>query len=151
LPITGSDDESNSEDNGEDLHEKVKKYSTLFVTGLLYYVNNQLYCEVLEFQFINAKVDNNPSAVIPCKIEKSNADKKTKDRIRNKISVIKASATPDSTTKKTKKPVPIRINEVAKTLLTSPIVQVKRKVKNQTKFKRTSLVRTKASDLKAIQ
>ena len=103
--------------------DKVKKYSTIFVTGLLYYVNHQLHCEVIEFQFINTKVDNNSSAVNPWKIEKANADKKAKDPIQNRIAVIKASATPDSTTKKTKKPVPIRINkinEVAKTLLTSP-------------------------------
>ena len=109
--------------------EKTKKYSLIHTTGHLYFVDGQPYCEILEFYFISTKTENNPTTSVPWKIEKqdSGIDKpKATNSIQKKIATLKASSTKSSQlqtsptrTKKTTSSRTTKINEIAKTLLTT--------------------------------
>jgi len=49
---------------------KAKKNSVVYATGILIFQEHQVYCEVLEFQFISVKVENDYNIVVPWKVTK---------------------------------------------------------------------------------
>ena len=49
---------------------KAKKNSVVYVTGILIFQEHQVYYEVLEFQFISVKVENDYNIVVPWKVTK---------------------------------------------------------------------------------
>ena len=46
---------------------KAKRNSLVHVTGILLFLEKQLYCELLEFQFISTKVESDATINIPWK------------------------------------------------------------------------------------
>ena len=50
---------------------KAKKASTIHTTGLLFFADSQLYCEILEFQFVITKIGTENTISVPWK---TNAD-----------------------------------------------------------------------------
>src|SRR5688572_8020448 len=49
---------------------KAKKNSTIHTTGLFFFADNQLYCEILEFQFITAsKTETENTVSVPWKVK----------------------------------------------------------------------------------
>jgi hypothetical protein len=46
---------------------KSKKNSLVHATGILFFLDKQLYCELLEFQFISARMDNDVGVTVPWK------------------------------------------------------------------------------------
>jgi hypothetical protein len=46
---------------------KAKKNSTIHTTGSFFFAKDQLYCEILEFQFVSAKMDTDNTITVPWK------------------------------------------------------------------------------------
>ncbi|UZO03934.1 uncharacterized protein OCT59_024334 [Rhizophagus irregularis] len=46
---------------------KARKNSTVHTTGVFFFAKDQLYCEILEFQFVSAKIESDNSIVVPWK------------------------------------------------------------------------------------
>ena len=46
---------------------KARKNSTIHATGVFFFAENQLFCEILEFQFVSAKLEANSTVTVPWK------------------------------------------------------------------------------------
>ena len=46
---------------------KARKNSTVHATGVFFFAENQLFCEILEFQFVSAKVETDSTVTVPWK------------------------------------------------------------------------------------
>ncbi|RIA83572.1 hypothetical protein C1645_833620 [Glomus cerebriforme] len=54
---------------------KTKKNSTIHITGIFFFVEKELYCEILEFQFVSTKVETDNTISVPWKLKtNSNAE-----------------------------------------------------------------------------
>ncbi|CAG8678986.1 uncharacterized protein OCT59_002084 [Rhizophagus irregularis] len=71
---------------------KAKKNSTIHVTGIFFFADKKLFCEILEFQFIAAKFETDNTISVPwkSKIDSSPASSsKTKSSIEKRIDLIR--------------------------------------------------------------
>ena len=48
---------------------KARKNSTVHATGVFFFAENQLFCEILEFQFVSAKVETNSTVTVPWRLK----------------------------------------------------------------------------------
>jgi hypothetical protein len=80
---------------------KAKKNSTVHTTGMFFFAENQLYCEILEFQFISAKIESDNSIVVPWKSKtNSHTERSSKSAIEQRIALVQqnlATQPPSST------------------------------------------------------
>jgi hypothetical protein len=44
---------------------KARKNSTVHASGMFFFAENQLYCEILEFQFVSAKIESDNAITVP--------------------------------------------------------------------------------------
>jgi hypothetical protein len=112
---------------------KAKKNSTIYTTGLFFFADDQLYCEILEFQFVTAKAETESSISVPWKAKtnshagsSSSAIKKRIDLIRqNLVTKAPPSTSPSATDttnssiqnrKNKRKTTTTKISEIAKSL-----------------------------------
>ena len=58
-------------------HHKSKKKFTRSRTGILFFLEKQLYCEVLEFQFISVHADNDVETTVPWKTVENETNAKS--------------------------------------------------------------------------
>jgi len=108
---------------------KAKKNSTIHTTGLFFFADGQLYCEILEFQFVMAKIETENTISVPWKtktdshIESSSSS--TKSAIEQRIDLIRQSlATQAPSTnspatqnhKNKRKTITTKISEISKSL-----------------------------------
>ena len=84
---------------------KKKKNSTVHATGVLFFAESQLFCEILEFQFVSAKVKTDSTVAVPWRSKtESHAEASStspKSAIEQRIASIKQNLTtqPPSSTK----------------------------------------------------
>jgi hypothetical protein len=80
---------------------KAKKNSTIHTTGMFFFAENQLYCEILEFQFISAKIESDNSIVVPWKSKTNlHTERSSKSAIEQRIALVQqnlATQPPSST------------------------------------------------------
>ena len=73
-----------------------KKNSTVHITGLFFFVDKQIYCEILEFQFIASKPESeNTTMSVPWKSKADSitaSSSKTKSAIDRRIELVWQSA-----------------------------------------------------------
>src|SRR3984957_11117226 len=87
---------------------KARKHSTIHATGVFFFAENQLFCEILEFQFVSAKLEANSTVTVPWKSKtESHAEASSsspKSAIEQRIASIKQDLTtqPPSLTKNSK-------------------------------------------------
>lgn len=104
---------------------KATKNSTVHCTGLFFLANKELYCEILEFQFISGKVESDNSISVPWrnKTDSSPSSSKNKPAVDRRIDLIrqnletKTSPLPDTQSHKKRKFVLTKTSEIAKSLL----------------------------------
>jgi len=77
-----------------------KKNSTIHTTGLFFFADGQLYCEVLEFQFITSKMETESAISVPWKTNtdshimgSSSSSSSPKSAIERRIDLIRQSLT----------------------------------------------------------
>ena len=72
---------------------KAKKNSTIHTTGLFFLADKQLYCEILEFQFVAAKIERDNTISVPWKTNTDNStassSKTNKSPIEQRIDLIR--------------------------------------------------------------
>ena len=70
---------------------KAKKSSTVYSTGLLFLANKELYCEILEFQFVTGKIESENTISVPwkSKTDSSPSSSKTKSAVDRRIELIR--------------------------------------------------------------
>lgn len=117
---------------------KAKKNSTIHTTGLFFLANNELYCEILEFQFVAAsKTETESSISVPWKSKTVgtsssspiSAIERRIDTIRQSVatsapsSAIPSAASPTGKRKNKRKggPFSLRISEISKSLQNQPV------------------------------
>lgn len=119
---------------------KAKKNSTVHTTGLFFFADAQLYCEILEFQFVAAKMETESSISVPWKMKTEShagsSSSTTKSSIERRIDLIRQSATanapsPNNPTtdspvqgrknKRKSGPFSLKISEISKSLQNQPI------------------------------
>jgi hypothetical protein len=117
---------------------KAKKNSTIHTTGLFFFADNKIYCEILEFQFVTAaKTETESSISVPWKSKtesrtgsSSSAPKSAIDQridlVRQSAATSASSSTDPSTTQRRKDkrkdgPFSLKISEISKSLQNKPI------------------------------
>lgn len=70
---------------------KAKKNSTVHTTGLFFLADKQLYCEILEFQFITGKIESESTISVPwkSKTDTTPPSSKNKSAIEQRINLIR--------------------------------------------------------------
>ena len=69
---------------------KAKKNSTIHVTGIFFLAENQIYCEILEFQFIAGKIETENTISVPWKNKTDTTSlSKTKSAMERRIELIR--------------------------------------------------------------
>ncbi len=105
---------------------KARKNSTVHTTGVFFFAENQLYCEILEFQFISAKVESDNSVVVPWKSKTdSRTEGSSKSALEQRIALVQQNLTaqpPSSTNpltpaKNKRKTNMTKIADISKSLL----------------------------------
>lgn len=113
---------------------KAKKNSTVHATGLFFLADNQLYCEILEFQFVTAKTEMESSISVPWKVKTEpdigSSSSKPKAAIERRIDLVRqnlatkssSSADPPTGSRKNKrKSFNTKISEISKSLQNQPV------------------------------
>ncbi|UZO12108.1 uncharacterized protein OCT59_003658 [Rhizophagus irregularis] len=73
---------------------KARKNSTVHTTGVFFFAKDQLYCEILEFQFVSAKIESDNSIVVPWKSKSDSRNEgSSKSVIEQRISLIQQNST----------------------------------------------------------
>ncbi|CAB4442851.1 unnamed protein product [Rhizophagus irregularis] len=73
---------------------KARKNSTVHTTGVFFFAKDQLYCEILEFQFVSAKIESDNSIVVPWKSKSDSRNEGSlKSVIEQRISLIQQNST----------------------------------------------------------
>ncbi|UZO09586.1 uncharacterized protein OCT59_029803 [Rhizophagus irregularis] len=73
---------------------KARKNSTVHTTGVFFFAKDQLYCEILEFQFVSAKIESDNSIVVPWKSKSDSCNEgSSKSVIEQRISLIQQNST----------------------------------------------------------
>src|SRR6266536_6481339 len=73
---------------------KARKNSTVHTTGVFFFAENQLYCEILEFQFISAKVESDNRVVVPWKSKTdSRTEGSSKSALEQRIALVQQNLT----------------------------------------------------------
>lgn len=109
---------------------KAKKNSTVHATGIFFFAENQLYCEILEFQFVSAKIESDNGITVPWKTKTSSDNEETsssKSPLEKRIALIQQnlSTQPPSSTKQStsdksgRKTNVFKIADISKSLLLS--------------------------------
>jgi hypothetical protein len=109
---------------------KAKKNSTIHATGLFFIAKKQLFCEILEFQFVAAKIETESTVTVPwkSKMDSGASSSKTKSSIERRIDLIRGNletkppTTPSlaNTSKqgrKRREPFTAKISNISKSLL----------------------------------
>ncbi|CAB4427251.1 unnamed protein product [Rhizophagus irregularis] len=102
---------------------KARKNSTVHTTGVFFFAKDQLYCEILEFQFVSAKIESDNSIVVPWKSKSdSHNEGSSKSVIEQRISLIQQNSTtqPPSSitpTKNKRKTNMTKIADISRSLL----------------------------------
>ena len=108
---------------------KAKKSSTIHTTGVLFFADGQLYCEILEFQFVMAKIGTENTISVPWKTNTDShmesSSSSPKSAIEQRIELIRQSLTkqaPSPTNSSTqnyknkRKAFTTKISEISKSL-----------------------------------
>ncbi|CAB4437277.1 unnamed protein product [Rhizophagus irregularis] len=102
---------------------KARKNSTVYTTGVFFFAKDQLYCEILEFQFVSAKIESDNSIVVPWKSKSDSRNEgSSKSVIEQRISLIQQNSTtqPPSSmtpTKNKRKTNMTKIADISRSLL----------------------------------
>ncbi|GBC52455.2 hypothetical protein GLOIN_2v1476741 [Rhizophagus irregularis DAOM 181602=DAOM 197198] len=102
---------------------KARKNSTVHTTGVFFFAKDQLYCEILEFQFVLAKIESDNSIVVPWKSKSDSRNEgSSKSVIEQRISLIQQNSTtqPSSSitpTKNKRKTNMTKIADISRSLL----------------------------------
>jgi hypothetical protein len=109
---------------------KARKNSTVYTTGLFFFAENQLFCEILEFQFVSAKVETDSTVTVPwgskmgSHVEASSTSPKS--AIERRIASVKqglatqppsSTKTPISNPKNKRKMFTTKVSNISKSLL----------------------------------
>lgn len=83
---------------------KAKKNSTIHATGVFFFAENQLYCEILEFQFVSAKIESDNGITVPWKAKNNSNNEESsssKSALEKRITIVQQNLTtqPPSSTK----------------------------------------------------
>ena len=105
---------------------KAKKNSTIHVTGMFFLADKQLYCEILEFQFIAGKIETENTVSVPWKnkTDSTSSSSKPKSAIERRIELVRQNLetkTPPSSTSTPKDQrrhkISTKISEISKSLM----------------------------------
>ncbi|CAB4437327.1 unnamed protein product [Rhizophagus irregularis] len=102
---------------------KARKNSTVYTIGVFFFAKDQLYCEILEFQFVSAKIESDNSIVVPWKSKSDSRNEgSSKSVIEQRISLIQQNSTtqPPSSmtpTKNKRKTNMTKIADISRSLL----------------------------------
>ena len=108
-----------------------RKFSTIHCNGELYVVEGQVYCDVIEMQFVSAKSESITPSNIPWK---TNNNKKIQSTTENRIAAVHQSIQiqqQTATIKKESTQTPTKVTEIARSA-------IKRKKDQQTKTDATT-------------
>lgn len=72
---------------------KVKKNSTIHSTGLLFFADKQIYCEILEFQFVGVQKETESSISAPWKTKTESSSSSSKSSIERRIDLVRQNLT----------------------------------------------------------
>lgn len=83
---------------------KARKNSTVHASGMFFFAENQLYCEILEFQFVSAKIESDNTITVPWKAKDNSNNKgnsSSKSPLEKRIALVQQNSTtqPPSSTK----------------------------------------------------
>ena len=84
---------------------KARKNSSVHATGVFFFVEDQLYCEILEFQFVSGKIESDNTITVPWKAKSDSHSKASsstpKSPMERRISLLRQNLTtqPPSSTK----------------------------------------------------
>jgi hypothetical protein len=109
---------------------KARKNSTIHTTGVFFFAKNQLYCEILEFQFISAKMESDNSITVPWKTNPNSNNEESsssKSALEKRIDLIQqnlttqlpSSSKPSTLNKNKHKTSMTKIADISKSLLLS--------------------------------
>ncbi|GBC21998.2 uncharacterized protein OCT59_023913 [Rhizophagus irregularis] len=102
---------------------KARKNSTVHTTGVFFFAKDQLYCEILEFQFVSAKIESDNSIVVPWKSKSDSRNEgSSKSVIEQRISLIQQNSTTQpslsmTSTKNKHKTNMTKITDISRSLL----------------------------------
>ncbi|CAB5388662.1 unnamed protein product [Rhizophagus irregularis] len=99
---------------------KARKNSTVHTTGVFFFAKDQLYCEILEFQFVSAKIESDNSIVVPWKSKSDSRNEgSSKSVIEQRISLIQQNSTtqPSLSMTPTKNKRKTNMTKIARSLL----------------------------------
>ena len=68
---------------------KAKKNSTIHTTGLFFFANKELYCEILEFQFISGKSESESTISVPWRSKSGSSSSKLKSAMDQRIDLVR--------------------------------------------------------------
>lgn len=127
---------------------KAKKNSVVYSTGILIFQEHKVYCEVLEFQFISVKAENEHSIVVPWKVTKkvkNNQDESIETEQNLSMEL------PSSSMNKSKDKGKMKMSEISKSLISKnkeddQFISAESKddkITESDKYNETSIVRKK--------
>ncbi|GES89267.1 hypothetical protein GLOIN_2v1476741 [Rhizophagus clarus] len=70
-----------------------KKNSTIHTTGVFFLAESQLYCEILEFQFVSGKIDTDNTISVPWKSKADSYTESPKSSLEKRIALVRQNLT----------------------------------------------------------